>query len=228
MESLRDVNFQSMIFRLILAMIGGGILGVERGIKNRPAGLRTYMLVSLGSMLVMVTNLYLTELYSVTDVDPTRMGAQVVSGIGFLGAGTIIVTSRNQIRGITTAASLWVAACIGLVIGAGFYEAAILGMVATLIILIMMNRIDDFLKDRAKEVSLYIEFNKIANIQKLVEDLQGFGLSIKDMSMDTAIIPGEDKIALILTVESDRKINQLQVIQMIQREEGIVYVERLD
>lgn len=228
MESLRDVNFQSMIFRLILAMIGGGILGVERGIKNRPAGLRTYMLVSLGSMLVMVTNLYLTELYSVTDVDPTRMGAQVVSGIGFLGAGTIIVTSRNQIRGITTAASLWVAACIGLVIGAGFYEAAILGMVATLIILIMMNRIDDFLKDRAKEVSLYIEFNKIANIQKLVEDLQGFGLSIKDMSMDTAIIPGEDKIALILTVESDRKINQLQVIQMIHREEGIVYVERLD
>ena len=108
MEYLRDLNIASISLRIILSILLGGILGLERGIKNRPAGLRTYILVCLGSALVMMTNQYVCITYQTGD--PVRLGAQVISGIGFLGAGTIVLTGRNKITGITTAAGLWTAA----------------------------------------------------------------------------------------------------------------------
>ena len=105
MLELHEITYGSVLLRLLLATIIGGILGWERGRKNRPAGLRTYMLVCLGAAIVMMTNQYVTQCLGTGD--PVRMGAQVISGIGFLGAGSIMVTQRNQIRGITTAAGLW-------------------------------------------------------------------------------------------------------------------------
>ena len=102
---LREINLASVCLRIVLSLIIGGILGLERGRKNRPAGFRTYILVCLGSTLVMMTNQYVYQVFGTSD--PTRMGAQVVSGISFLGAGTIIVTGRQQIKGITTAAGMW-------------------------------------------------------------------------------------------------------------------------
>ena len=125
MLTLRALTYASMVLRILLAILLGGIIGMERGMKNRPAGLRTYMLVCLGACIVMLTNQYVYQTYGVGD--PVRMGAQVISGIGFLGAGTIIVTSRNQIKGLTTAAGLWASACVGLAVGIGLYEVAILG-----------------------------------------------------------------------------------------------------
>ena len=126
MEYLRELNFISMLLRIILSVLIGGVLGIERGTKNRPAGLRTYILVCLGSALVMMTNQYVYITYETGD--PVRLGAQVISGVGFLGAGTIVLTGRNKIMGITTAAGLWAAACCGLAIGIGFYEGAVLGL----------------------------------------------------------------------------------------------------
>lgn len=104
----REVTQLSIIIRVFAAITVGGLIGLERGAKNRPAGLRTYMLVCVGACLIMLTNQYI---YQVTGAgDPMRLGAQVVSGIGFLGAGTIIVTKHNQIKGLTTAAGLWASA----------------------------------------------------------------------------------------------------------------------
>lgn len=123
--AVREVTYISIIIRILAAFLLGGVIGMERGMKNRPAGLRTYMLVCVGSCLIMLTNQYIYQVFDTGD--PVRMGAQVVSGIGFLGAGTIVVTKRNQIRGLTTAAGLWAAAAVGLAIGIGFYEAAVLG-----------------------------------------------------------------------------------------------------
>ena len=149
MMMLRELTYQSLLLRTVLAVVIGAILGIERGKRNRPAGLRTYMLVCLGSAIVMMTNQYIYQCCNTGD--PVRMGAQVISGIGFLGAGTIIVTQRNQIRGITTAAALWTSACLGLAIGIGFYEIAILGGGAVLLILSVMQRLDSKMR-RTKNV----------------------------------------------------------------------------
>ena len=131
--AFREITELSIVLRILSALLVGGIIGLERGTKNRPAGLRTYMLVCVGSCLIMLTNQYI---YQFTGAgDPMRLGAQVVSGIGFLGAGTIMVTKRNQIRGLTTAAGLWASAGVGLALGIGFYEAAITSTVSIYCIL---------------------------------------------------------------------------------------------
>lgn len=122
---LRELTIVELLIRCGMAVMVGGIIGLERGMKNRAAGFRTYMLVCLGACVVMATNQYIYQIFGTGD--PVRMGAQVISGIGFLGAGTIVVTSQNQIKGLMTAAGLWASACIGLAIGIGFYEIAIVG-----------------------------------------------------------------------------------------------------
>ena len=126
LDYLRDINMVSIILRLSLAMIFGGIIGFDRGKKKRPAGFRTHILVCIGSALAMITNQYIVQVMGMGG-DPTRLGAQVISGIGFLGAGTILVTGRQQVKGLTTAAGLWASACMGLALGIGFYEGAIIG-----------------------------------------------------------------------------------------------------
>lgn len=142
---LHGNNIVAIAFKIVLAMIAGGILGLEREFKNRPAGLRTFMLVSVGSTLVMLTNQYVCDTYSHLNIDPTRMGAQVISGIGFLGVGTIIVTRRNHVKGLTTAAGLWASACIGLAIGIGFYSGAIITCIGVLLTMRGMNNIDNII-----------------------------------------------------------------------------------
>lgn len=137
----------------------GGIIGIERDIKNHAAGFRTYILVCLGSTMVMMTNQFISESYNTGD--PSRMGAQVISGIGFLGVGTILITNNNHVRGLTTAAGLWSAACIGLAIGIGFYEGAIVGSVSIFIIMIFFQRIKRKIVSKRKIIDSYIIFESL-------------------------------------------------------------------
>lgn len=123
---LMDLNFLTLLIRTLLALLCAGLIGYERDAHGSAAGLRTHILVCLGAMIAMCTGVFTVVHYG---GDASRIGAQVVSGIGFLGAGTIIV-HRGHISGLTTAAGLWASACIGLAIGAGFYEAAVLGTIA--------------------------------------------------------------------------------------------------
>lgn len=133
----REITYLSILIRICISVVIGSIIGMERGMKNRPAGLRTYMLVCVGSCLIMLTNQYI---YQTLDAgDPMRLGAQVVSGIGFLGAGTIIATKHNQIHGLTTAADLWAAVGVGLALGIGFYEAAVTSALAIFLILTVLH-----------------------------------------------------------------------------------------
>ena len=116
------MDFNIIIMRLLLALVLSGLIGMEREKKSRPAGLRTHVLVCVSSALVMLTSKYISD--EIGGTDPARLGAQVISGIGFLGAGTIL-RQGVSIKGLTTAASLWAVACMGLAIGVGFYEGAI-------------------------------------------------------------------------------------------------------
>ncbi|MBQ6686360.1 MAG: MgtC/SapB family protein, partial [Firmicutes bacterium] len=122
LDYLREFHTASVFLRLTLAMILGGLIGLERGRMRRPAGFRTYLLVCLGASLTMILSQYCYHLQSTewvgligkTPIDISRLGAQVISGIGFLGAGTMIITRRQHVKGLTTAAGLWTSGCMGL------------------------------------------------------------------------------------------------------------------
>ena len=131
-DGLRDVTFLSVTIRMLLAMICGGVIGIEREYKRRPAGFRTHILICMGAAMTTMTSQYL-YLGMGYYTDMARLGAQVVAGIGFIGAGTIIVTRRQRVKGLTTAAGLWVTAIIGLTLGAGYFEA---GFFSTVLILL--------------------------------------------------------------------------------------------
>jgi len=137
------MNFYlSIAVRLMLAAVLGGIIGSERESLKRPAGFRTHILVCVGSALAMITSEFIFRRYSgIVNIDPARLGAQVISGIGFLGAGTIIRDGVN-VRGLTTAASLWAVACVGIAAGIGFYEGAVAASVIIYITLIMLKRME--------------------------------------------------------------------------------------
>ena len=159
---LYELNFLSVFIRLFLAMLFGGILGYGREKKHLPAGFRTYMIVCLGSALAMMAGIYVTE--TTGGADASRIGAQVVSGISFLGAGTILVTRQNQVKGLTTAAGLWAVACIGLALGAGFYSGAIICFAALWVSIQILRFVDKRLQTQSKTVSIYIEFTKLADL----------------------------------------------------------------
>ena len=182
MLSLRDLTYTEIATRIILSVLFGGILGMERGMKNRGAGLRTYMLVCLGSCVVMMTNQFLYQSYQ--SGDPARLGAQVINGIGFLGAGTIIVTKRNQIKGLTTAAGLWASACMGLAIGAGFYECVVLGTVLIFLSMRFLPTIENMMVERAPFLNIYVEFESLDNIGAIIGRIKEQNSQILDVEID--------------------------------------------
>lgn len=143
------------LVRILIALACGGIIGFEREHKNRPAGLRTHMLVCTGAALVMVVSQYLFTQYAPGVTDPARLGAQVISGIGFLGAGTII-RDRFNVRGLTTAATLWVVACIGLAIGSGYYLMAIITTAIVFLSLVLFRKLEGILKIKPKRAKLKV------------------------------------------------------------------------
>lgn len=231
MEYLRELNTVSMIVRIVLAILVGGIVGLERGRKNRPAGFRTYILVCLGAALVMMTNQYVYQRYQVSD--PTRLGAQVISGIGFLGAGTIVLTGKNQIKGLTTAASLWTAACSGLAIGVGFYEAAILGGLAIVFTVSGLSRFDNWVHQNSKYLELYIEYNDGKNA--FSEFLQyarenQFEVTNIQVSRDEYYHREKGKqrtVSYIVTIQSGVKRTHAEMIDILTQAKGIQYISEL-
>jgi len=158
---------REIAIRILLSIVIGGILGIDRESKRQPAGFRTYMLVCLGSASTMMTGYYLFSKYKIGD--PGRIGAQVVSGIGFLGAGTIIVTHKNQVKGLTTAAGLWTAACAGLAVGIGFYSLAIMFGLAIFFIMSVLQRFDHYLENHSRQVSLYVSFDTQKHFDEFIQ-----------------------------------------------------------
>jgi putative Mg2+ transporter-C (MgtC) family protein len=222
---LQEINIVSVCVRVLLSILIGGFLGMERGRKNRPAGFRTYMLVCLGAALVMMTNQYVYQVYRLSD--PVRMGAQVVSGIGFLGAGSIIVTGRHQIRGITTAAGLWSAACCGLAIGIGFYEGAIVGGVAILLVMAALGSLDGAIRKRSTIMELYLEFNSKKPFSGFIEYARENKLEIREMEISKNKMAKGVDLCAVITISSQIRRNRETVLEMISSFPGIIYIEEL-
>jgi putative Mg2+ transporter-C (MgtC) family protein len=222
---LREVTLLAVFLRLLAAVICGGVIGLERGLKNRPAGLRTYMLVCVGACLIMVTNQYL---FQVTQSgDPMRLGAQVVSGIGFLGAGTIVVTKHNQIRGLTTAAGLWAAAGVGLALGVGFYEAALVAGFLIFVILTLMQHWDNRMHRKTKVFELYIELSEELGIGALIRRIRALDLEIDDIQLEHDSALEEGTRAVIATLKSKKRVDHMVLMDKIRKLEGVIHLEEL-
>lgn len=221
---LREVTYLAIVVRITVSVILGGIIGLERGLKNRPAGLRTYMLVSVGSCLIMLTNQYVNQVFATGD--PVRMGAQVVSGIGFLGAGTIVVTRRNQIKGLTTAAGLWAAAAVGLAIGVGLYEAGILSGLVIFLVLSLVHRWDSQMRKTSKVMEIYVELSKIT-LGDFMRKMRDMELEIDDVRTERDGAFEEGKHAYILVLKSKHKIDHEKLYTSIREIDGVSYVEGL-
>ncbi len=224
MLEARVLTLSGVIVRILVAIILGGIIGLERGMKNRPAGLRTYMLVSLGACVVMLINQYTYQIYG--GGDPVRLGAQVVSGIGFLGGGTIIVTSHNQIKGLTTAAGLWASACVGLAVGIGFYEAALVGGLSVFVILTVLHQWDSFMRSRTHVIEVYVELDHRMTLGAFIRAARERDLEISNIQreQDSGV---DDMIALIATVKGKKKIYQEEIVRMLRKFDGVRYIETL-
>ncbi|MEG1924827.1 MAG: MgtC/SapB family protein [Ruthenibacterium sp.] len=200
MLALRELTHVSILVRMLCAIIVGGALGLERGRKNRPAGLRTYMLVCLGSAIVMMTNQYVVQAFGTGD--PVRMGAQVISGIGFLGAGSIMVTQRNQIRGLTTAAGLWAAACVGLAIGIGLYEVAVLGGLLIFIVLTLLHKLDFLTRKNSNLIDVYIELDSKDAMGGFIRFARDAGMEISNLQLEHDYYNSSHGPCFIVTIKS--------------------------
>ena len=198
---------------MILGMLFSGILGYEREQKGRPAGFRTYIVVCMGAEIAMMTGIYL-KIY-MGDPDSSRIAAQVISGISFLGAGTILVTKQNQVKGLTTAAGLWAGACLGLALGAGFYSGAIVGFFTLWCAMRILHSVDKLLSRTVKVFSIYVEFAGIREVSCIIDEIQ----VTKQKDSD-----GEKVVAATMTLHFARAVSHEQIIEEFGKQEGVLFI----
>ena len=165
---LRSFNVWTITVRLVLCVIVGGLIGMERGRQGRAAGMRTHILVCMGAALAAMMGFYITEILEL-DGDPMRIAAQVISGIGFLGVGTIMLKGRFQITGLTTAAGLWCAAAIGLALGAGFYEGALIAFALSVATVTFLHKLEYKLVKRYRRFGIYVEIESDKDVRDTID-----------------------------------------------------------
>lgn len=171
-EWLKEINYVTVLLRLMIAAICGALVGFEREVHGRAAGLRTHMMVALGASLTTLIGVFNVDVLGITWADPMRVGAQVISGIGFLGAGTILLKKENsQITGLTTAAGLWVTAVIGLASGAGFYEGAFVTAVFATIIFTLVSKLEHVMTSRRQRLFVYLELDGVSAVNQIIDAL---------------------------------------------------------
>lgn len=155
-----DWNVLSIIIRLLIAAIVGFLIGLDRERKHKPAGIRTHILVCLGTALATMTAVYAFYIFPNSSIDITRIGGQMVVGIGFLGAGVIYISKKNRIEGLTTAAGLWACTCCGLAIGFGFLEGTIITVCLIIITMLLLPVFERNVRRDKRQFDLYLEFDQ--------------------------------------------------------------------
>ncbi len=220
---LQDLNFFSIALRILLASVFGGALGLERSLKRRAAGFRTYMLVCLSACLVMMTGQYMASRLGGTD--PARLGAQVISGIGFLGAGSILITGTRQIKGITTAAGLWSSACLGIAIGIGFYAGALIMFLTMFLVMTIFNFIESKYVGRSKRLLLYAVLESTQGIASFFDVAKQNNVLIDGYeTMRSEYPPG---IGMFITLRFKERRSHSEVLEIMRPSEGLIYMEEI-
>jgi len=211
MESLTTIRIGPMdaAIRLILAMLAGGLVGMEREMRRQTAGLRTHILISLGSCLLMMLSIWMPQSVGLDKGDPGRIAAQVVSGIGFLGAGAFIKIGNN-VKGMTTAASLWVVAAIGLTIGGGMWIAGLITLVLVLIALAALEPVERklFPAERFKYIGIWFAENT-ADRGKVLDVLAEHGIRVQSVDASQDVAKQSTKFSVLAKIPVDVDIERL-------------------
>lgn len=220
-------NYGIILVRILLSVFCGGLIGLSRSVKRINAGFKTHSLVCLGAALVMLTGEYIYKDFgSVSDL--ARLPAQVISGVGFLGAGTIIVTGKSHVKGLTTAAGLWVCAGIGIAFGIGFYSG---GLIATGLILVLynfMDWIDDFARGHSRVIEFYIEFENRRSVANVLMTIKQLDYKIEHIELSKPSKKDKNDIVnATITISAQRRLQHDLVAEEIGEIEGVEYLEEL-
>lgn len=217
-------TWQNILIRIIVSLIIGIVIGIDRGVKRRGGGARTTITVCLGATMVMLLEQYLEELYP-ERLDISRIAAQVISGVGFLGAGSILV-SGHQIKGLTSAASIWTCACIGLAVGIGFVDGAVFLTVMWLAGVHMVPYIEDKVYKHSRYMTLYVEVEDgkaITNVSRQLKDSHCF---IDSFYVDKPKAKGQH-FQIVVTLRIQAKRNRDEFLQDLQRLKGVMSVDEI-
>ncbi|SFT28025.1 MgtC/SapB family protein [Paenibacillus sp. BC26] len=229
--SIWQISYLELTIRLVLALILGGLIGVERELGGHSAGFRTHILVCLGSAAIVLLSMYgFAEFAADPNVrlDPARLAAQVISGIGFLGAGTILRTGIT-VSGLTTAASLWVVAAIGLTVGAGFYYGSAVLTLLVVVSLFFLNKFEKKFSRTKRKQDLVMKINKdSASLNKVVTELHHFGIQISKIIVENEEAAQGDSGEMLIVrmqVKLNYKKRFEEVIVSLASIEGVIGIE---
>lgn len=228
-DRLRGISFLSVAVRMFLAVLCGGVIGIERTYKRRAAGFRTHILICLGAAMTTLTSQYLyLELHYYTDL--ARLGAQVIAGVGFIGAGCIIVTRRSRVKGLTTAAGLWVAAIIGLALGSGFYEGGLLTTAIILLAEFFFSKLEYKLLHSAPELNLYLEYSGRSCLERVLKHCRGKNMKLLDIEITRSGEGEKTASCVILTLRLNRRSTPEDTrlfLEQLRKIKGVEMAEEL-
>ena len=204
---------ENLIIRVVVSMFLGGIIGLDRGMKHRGAGTKTMTVVCLGATLVMLTEQYMN-----------RLAAQVISGVGFLGVGTIII-SNHRVRGLTTAATLWASATIGLAVGIGFVEGGVLITLVMLLSLHILPFVERFATRNSRYCNVIIDLEESRYLHVIIQDLKAAGVAVDSMEISTSKIG--DSISAYLILHTGKGMENTEIYEIITRSDKVESVDFL-
>lgn len=234
---LRELNLESMVLRIILAMVVGGVVGFDREKKGQAAGFRTYMLVALGAAMTMILSRYMDIMITTSwekatglegsKTDAVRFGAQVINGVGFLGTGTILVTSKSEVKGLTTASGLWASACMGLAVGAGFYEGTLIGFLLIIISMKMLPFIEHAILPKSRNMNIYVEMDSIENIGPIVNYIKKRDITLYDMEINRSKNDDNKNLSAILNLRLPKREEHTGILAKLSTLDGIIMIDEV-
>lgn len=234
-----EVQFDiwAVMLRMTMSVIFGGVLGISQTRKGRAAGFRTYMLVCLGACMTMLLNQYVAAMMSdpwtkelkgmsvMTDV--SRFGAQVINGVGFLGAGIVVVTSRQEIKGLTTAAGLWVSACLGLTLGAGFYPCAVVAFLMILLVMWVLPVLETAILEYSRNLNLFVEFTSLDDVGGIIACIQSQGAQIYEVDIACGDKTMNGRNNAVFSIRLNRRCPHARVLAAISEYENITTIDEV-
>ena len=234
---LRELNMCSMMLRIVLAMIFGGLVGFERERKGRAAGFRTYMLVALGAAVTMILSQYMDYMLNTAwreaceligqRTDVVRFGAQVVNGIGFLGTGTIFINSRREVKGLTTAAGFWASACMGLAVGAGFYEATIVAFLLIMICMWLLPYIENSIMSKSMNMVVLLVTENIENLSSIISFIKREDIRIYEVEIDKENHQHSPNVNAVIDLRLPVRLQHAELLAALSTLNGVISIEEV-